>query len=87
MSENILKKILDNKKIKINNLKKNISFESLSQKIKKNNCFINFKEKIINNHNNDKISIIAEIKKASPSAGIIVNDYNPVDIANIYKSK
>ena len=86
MSENILKKILDNKKIKINNLKKNISFESLSQKIKKNNCFINFKEKIINNHNNDKISIIAEIKKASPSAGIIVNDYNPVDIANIYKS-
>ena len=85
MSEDILKKILDNKKIKINNLKKNISLESLSQKIKDNHCFINFKEKIINNHNNDKISIIAEIKKASPSAGIIINDYNPVDIANIYK--
>ena len=86
MSENILKKILDNKKIKINNLKKNITIESLSQKIKENNCFIDFREKIINNLNSDKISIIAEIKKASPSAGIIINDYNPVEIASIYKS-
>ena len=86
MSDNILKKILDNKKNKINNLKKDISIESLSEKIKDNNCFINFKEKIINNYNNNKISIIAEIKKASPSAGIIINDYNPVEIASIYKS-
>ena len=86
MSENILRKILDNKKIKINNLKKDISIELLSQKIKENNSFLDFKKKIINNYNNDKISIIAEIKKASPSAGIIIKDYNPVDIANIYKS-
>ena len=86
MSDNILKKIFENKKIRINNLKKDISIELLSQKIKENNYFINFKKKIINNYNNNKISIIAEIKKASPSAGIIINDYNPVDIANIYKS-
>jgi len=86
MSENILRKILDNKKIKIHKLKKDISLDLLSQKIEDNNSFINFKEKIINNHNNNKISIIAEIKKASPSAGVIINDYNPVDIANIYKS-
>jgi len=86
MSENILRKIIDNKKIKINKLKKDINLDLLSQKIEDNNSFINFKEKIINNHNNNKISIIAEIKKASPSAGVIINDYNPVDIANIYKS-
>ena len=86
MSDNILKKIFENKKIRINNLKKDISIELLSQKIKENNYFINFKKKIINNYNNNKISIIAEIKKASPSAGIIIKDYNPVDIANIYKS-
>ncbi len=86
MPEDILKKILDNKKIKINNLKKEISLDSLYSKIEENNTFIDFKEKIIKNHDDDKISIIAEIKKASPSAGIIIKDYNPVDIANIYKS-
>jgi len=86
MSENILKKIIDNKKNKINNLKKDISIDLLSQKIIENSTFIDFKKKITNNYNQDKISIIAEIKKASPSAGIIIKDYNPVDIANIYKS-
>ena len=86
MSENILKKIIDNKTLKINSLKKDISIDSLSQKIKENNTFIDFKKKILNNYNQDKISIIAEIKKASPSAGIIIEDYNPVKIANIYKS-
>ena len=86
MPENILKKILDNKKIKINNLKKEISIDSLAQKIDEYKTFIDFKKKIIKNYDNDKISIIAEIKKASPSAGIIIKDYNPVEIANIYKS-
>ena len=85
MPEDILKKILDNKKIKINNLKKKINIDSLAQKIDENKTFIDFKEKIIRNHINDKISIIAEIKKASPSAGVIIKDYNPVEIANIYK--
>ena len=86
MSENILKKIIDNKVLKINNLKKEISIDSLTEKIKENNTFIDFKKKIINNYNQNKISIIAEIKKASPSAGIIIKNYDPVNIANIFKS-
>ena len=45
MSENILKKIIDNKKNKINNLKKNISIDLLSQKIIENCTFIDFKKK------------------------------------------
>ena len=86
MSENILNKIIENKKNKINKLKKEISIESLSQKINENKTYLQFKEKILRNHNDDKVSIIAEIKKASPSAGVIIENYNPVDIANIYKS-
>ena len=73
-------------KKKINILKKELSIDYLSEKINENKRYFQFKDKILNNHNNDKISIIAEIKKASPSAGIIIEDYNPVDIATIYKS-
>ena len=84
MSENILEKIIKNKKKKIDLLKKNISIESLKIKIDENKKFINFKEKIENNESKDKISIIAEIKKASPSAGIIIENYDPVNIADVY---
>ena len=84
MSENILEKIIKTKIEKIDVLKKSLKIDSLKNKIDENKSFINFKEKIENNINNDKISIIAEIKKASPSAGIIIDDYDPVNIAQIY---
>ena len=84
MVENTLDKIINKKTKKINQLKKIISIESLKEKIQENNKFANFKKKIEINIANNKISIIAEIKKSSPSAGIIVKDYNPVDIAKKY---
>ena len=86
MSENILNNIITKKIERVNTLKKTISLDSLNEIIDKNNTFINFKEKIQNNIIQDKISIIAEIKKASPSAGVIINDYNPVEIAKIYNA-
>ena len=86
MAENTLEKIIENKISKINNLKKNITIESLKKKISENNSFIDFREKIEKNIKSNKISIIAEIKKASPSAGVIIKDYDPLKIAEIYKS-
>ena len=84
MADNILQKIVNKKKDRLKELKKIVSIDSLNEKIKENNFFINFKEKIQKNIISNKISIIAEIKKASPSAGIIVKDYNPVNLANKY---
>ena len=84
MAENVLQKIIKKKNEKIVNLKKTISLESLDELINTNKTFINFKEKIENNDKEDKFSVIAEIKKASPSAGVIIKDYDPVNIANIY---
>ena len=85
MSENILEKIIKKKIEKIDFLKKTIDVKSLGEIINKNNSFIDFKNKIQNNLINKKSSIIAEIKKASPSAGVIIDNYNPVEIAKIYK--
>ena len=86
MTENILEKIIKKKSEKILNLKKNISLNTLNESISKNESFIDFKEKIQNNIKENKYSVIAEIKKASPSAGVIIKDYDPVKIANIYNS-
>ena len=84
MSENTLEKIIKKKIEKIDLLKKSTSLKLLIEKINENKSFINFKEKIQNNIKDKKISIIAEIKKASPSAGIIIKEYNPTEIAEIY---
>jgi len=84
MSENTLDKIIKKKIEKIDLLKKSTSLKLLIEKIDVNKSFINFKAKIQKNIKDRKISIIAEIKKASPSAGIIIKEYNPIEIAEIY---
>jgi len=84
MSENVLEKIIKKKIERIDLLKKSISLKSLNEKINENKSFINFKDKIQKNIDSNKISLIAEIKKASPSAGIIIEDYDPIEIAKIY---
>ena len=78
---NILEKIIQDKKETLDQIKKENSLSSLEAKIKELNVFNDFKETI---YNNTGISLITEIKKASPSAGILVKDFNHLNIAKMY---
>ncbi len=84
MAENILQNIIKKKEIRITELKKKKPLESILEHEPDSMNYINFKEKIENNIKENNFSIIAEIKKASPSAGILIENYKPVDIAKIY---
>ena len=86
MFENILQKIIDQKKTKIEKLKLEIDINSLLYAISEKDIFFDFKKKIQTKNSENKISIIAEIKKASPSAGILIDDYDPVKICLLYTS-
>ena len=78
---NILEKIIQEKKETLKIIKKNNSLNFLENEIKNINTFLNFKESISSNKG---VSLISEIKKASPSAGVLVKDFNHLDIAKIY---
>ena len=77
---NILEKIISDKKNNIEKYKNSLSIEDLKKNIFKYEDYLNFKNKLKEN----KVSVIAEIKKASPSAGIIVKNYDPRLIAKQY---
>ena len=82
--ENILTKIVNKKKEKIKIYKKKYFENKLFEDIKNLNNFINFKDELKNKNSKKKISIITEIKKASPSSGVIIKNFNPLNIAKIY---
>tara|TARA_B100001245_G_C22823541_1_gene396242 strand:- start:266 stop:1051 length:786 start_codon:yes stop_codon:yes gene_type:complete len=82
--ENILNKICAQKNIELIEEKKRCSYETLKKLLNKNKKR-NFKEVLMDAQLNNNNNIIAEIKKASPSAGIIINNYEPENLAIEYE--
>ena len=78
---NILEKIVQDKKESLIEIKKVSNLNTLENKIKTLSNFLDFKQSIIKNKN---VSLITEIKKASPSAGVLVKDFNHINIAKMY---
>ena len=77
---NTLEKIIADKKNSVEKYKKSFTIEDLKKRISSYKNYLNFKDKLKKN----QISVIAEIKKASPSAGVIVENYDPKTIGKQY---
>jgi len=82
---NILKKICENKKIEIELIKRKCSLNTLKKLISHKITKRSFKDALVQNNLNKTNFIIGEIKKASPSAGEIIDNYDPLEIAKIYE--
>ena len=83
---NILEEIIAYKKTEVEKSKEKMPFEELKNVTKmslvKKHIFLKaLKDKV----NQKKIGLIAEVKKASPSKGLIRTNFNPTEIAKAYK--
>jgi indole-3-glycerol phosphate synthase len=82
--ENILEKIIADKKVEVARLREENSVEQLKTRIASMPKCRNF-YKAVTKHNPRGLNVIAEIKKASPSAGLICRNFEPVAIAKTYQ--
>jgi indole-3-glycerol phosphate synthase len=81
---NILDKIITDKRDEVRERKSRTSIEEFKEQIVDLPRCRNF-YKAVTRQNNRGINVIAEVKKASPSAGLIREDFDPVDIALTYE--
>lgn len=79
---NILDEIIVKKKLEIIEDKKKFPLNKIKDSLQKNN--FKFKKQLNKFKDQKKIAIIAEVKKASPSKGVFINDFDHIDIANQY---
>jgi len=80
----ILDKIIADKRAEVSYRKSKTSIEELHDRVRALPKCRNF-YKAVTKPNSRGINVIAEIKKASPSAGVIRADFDPVAIAQTYK--
>jgi indole-3-glycerol phosphate synthase len=81
---NILDKIITDKRIEVRWRQSQLSLDELKRQVRSLPKCRNF-YKAVTKPNRRGINVIAEVKKASPSAGLIREDFDPVKIALTYE--
>ena len=83
--KNILEEIYQHKLVEVRNKKKLLSLQDICSKLKcSENKPKDFFAALKTKDDNGDTALICEIKKASPSHGIIRENFDPVEIAKIY---
>ena len=85
MASDILEKILDHKRDEVAERKACCSAEEL-QEMAEGTASRGFAASVFQQINSGKAAVIAEIKRASPSRGLIREDFDPVQIAQSYSN-
>jgi len=80
----ILDKIIADKRAEVQRRQSQKSLEQLKEQVRSLRKCRNF-YKAVTKRNSRGLNVIAEVKKASPSAGVIREDFDPVVIAQIYQ--
>jgi indole-3-glycerol phosphate synthase len=81
----ILKRILARKLQEIDERNRNTSMQELEQRVGDADAPRGFVSSIEEKINSGRAAVIAEIKKASPSRGILRKDFKPAEIASSYE--
>ncbi|MCB9989154.1 MAG: indole-3-glycerol phosphate synthase TrpC [Rhodospirillales bacterium] len=81
----VLDQICDKKRAHIRTRMAQMPLPDLKLKIKEIPTTIGFKNNILSKKSQGQPALIAEVKKASPSKGVIRADFDPVEIATTYE--
>ncbi len=76
----ILDKIFERKRVEVERLKREKPLSELESELKEQAPSLNFSGALWG----DSVRLIAEVKKASPSRGVMAENYDPVGLSNFY---
>jgi indole-3-glycerol phosphate synthase len=83
MPQNILRRILETKRKEVAALREEVGLEAMKARAAAGPPVRNF-QRAVTKRAPRPVRLIAEVKKASPSAGVIREDFDPVAIARAY---
>jgi indole-3-glycerol phosphate synthase len=85
MPPKVLTDILARKRIEVAKAKSATPLEVVQQRARENGRPRNFFAAVVDEHDRARTRVIAEVKRKSPSAGVIREDFDPVRIAKQYE--